>query len=760
MFRLSRWLSRSYRRAIEANIAPDPPVRTCRPARSGLGVRSSCSSGRHASPSTRSTGRRGSTARSSQIVYARPAAIVHVSRDRRLGESAWRRAEILRCPVSPTPVSTRRRRAVMGYRTLAECVDDLRRHGQLVRSTPRSTRTSKPRRSSAGSTRPRARPCSSARQGDAVPDGRQPVRHARADAVPVPRHARRRPPPRRAEGRPARALQAPLALSRRAVRRRCTCCRRRVRAGPILAHDDDARPAAAAPVAGRATAGRSSRCRRSTPRTPTGPAGGSRTWACTASSSRATSTSRTARSGCTTRSTAASASTTRRRSGAGEPLRVNVFVGGPPALTLAAVMPLPEGLPELSVRRRARRAGGVRDGRARRRPADPRRRRFLHRRHGRSRRAASPKGRSAITSAITAWRTTSRCCASSTSITARARSGRSPSVGRPPQEDTSFGELIHELTGPIIPTVIPGVHAVHAVDAAGVHPLLLAIGSERYVPYADGRTAAGAAHAANAILGQGQLSLAKYLLIVAREDDPALDIHDIAGVLPPPARAGRLDERPALPDPHDDRHARLLGPRPEPGLEGRDRRGRADAARRCRPSSRPACACRTASDAPRVVPAGRPRRRRDRPIATATPAIAPVLRRRFAPDDPIHGFPLIVLVDDSEFTARTLNNFLWVTFTRSNPAADIHGIGAFIAQKHWGCTGPLVIDARIKPHHAPPLVEDPEVERRVDAPRGTGRAVAWDHLRRTGSRILGAWNGDWTGNSGLSRRPTGRPSAA
>src|SRR5262249_35165570 len=58
-----------------------------------------------------------------------------------------------------------------------------------------------------------------------------------------------------------------------------------------------------------------------------------------------------------------------------------------------------------------------------------------------------------------------------------------PVVGRPPQEDTCFGAIIHELTGPIIPTVVAGVHAVHAVDAAGVHPLLLAIGSERYVPY-------------------------------------------------------------------------------------------------------------------------------------------------------------------------------------------------------------------------------------------------------------------------------------
>jgi 4-hydroxy-3-polyprenylbenzoate decarboxylase len=82
---------------------------------------------------------------------------------------------------------------------------------------------------------------------------------------------------------------------------------------------------------------------------------------------------------------------------------------------------------------------------------------------------------------------------------------------------------------------------------------------------------------------------------------------------------------------------------------------------------------------------------------------------------PIAGFPLIVIVDDSDFTSRTIDNFLWVTFTRSNPAADLYGVGAFQHCKHWGCRGPLVIDARIKPHHAPSLMDDPEIEKRVDA---------------------------------------------
>ncbi len=78
------------------------------------------------------------------------------------------------------------------------------------------------------------------------------------------------------------------------------------------------------------------------------------------------------------------------------------------------------------------------------------------------------------------------------------------------------------------------------------------------------------------------------------------------------------------------------------------------------------------------------------------------------------GFPLIVLCDDANFTAATVNNFVWTTFTRSNPAYDIYGINSFTAFKHWGCEGPLIIDARTKPHHAPALIKDEAVERRVD----------------------------------------------
>jgi 4-hydroxy-3-polyprenylbenzoate decarboxylase len=86
--------------------------------------------------------------------------------------------------------------------------------------------------------------------------------------------------------------------------------------------------------------------------------------------------------------------------------------------------------------------------------------------------------------------------------------------------------------------------------------------------------------------------------------------------------------------------------------------------------------------------------------------------------------PWVVLVDDSAFTSQSVNNFLWVAFTRSNPATDIRGVDETVQNKHWGCVGPIVLDARIKPHHAPPLLESPEATRRIDALAARGGAIA------------------------------------
>lgn len=394
----------------------------------------------------------------------------------------------------------------------------------------------------------------------------------------------------------------------------------------------------------------------------------------------------------------------------GVPLRVNVSVGGPPALTVAAVMPLPEGLPELSF------AGALAGHRiamiapegglpmpaeadfvivgtvdpSLRKPEGP---------------FGDHLGYYSLTHDFPVLRIDR----------VYHREGAIwpfTSVGRPPQEDTSFGALIHELTGPLVPTVLPGVHAVHAVDAAGVHPLLLAIASERYVPYADVRRPQEILTSAHAILGQGQMSLAKYLLIVAREDDPGLDIHDISEFLR--HLLERVDwstdlhfqTRTTIDTLDYSGHGLNQGSKVVVAAAGPRRRVLPTALPPDVPLAEGFHAPRVCL--PGIVAIGGP------PYRAGSTGVD-TLCRALGPGHPLREFPLLVVVDDSEFAARSERNFLWVAFTRSNPAADIEGVGSFLDQKHWGCTGPLVIDARIKPHHAPPLVDDPAIERRVDA---------------------------------------------
>ena len=340
-------------------------------------------------------------------------------------------------------------------------------------------------------------------------------------------------------------------------------------------------------------------------------------------------------------------------------------------------------------------------------------------------RGSSPRGRSAITWATTAWPTSSPSCGSSTSTIGRDAIWPFTVVGRPPQEDTIFGQLIHELAGPAIPKQIPGVQAVHAVDAAGVHPLLLAIGSERYVPYDDRRRPRELLTLANALLGHGQLSLAKYLWIVAAEDNPALDVRNVADFFRHVLE--RVDWRRDLHfqtcttiDTLDYSSGRLnegskvviaaAGPRC-----GRCRR-RSTAGSRCPKNwdfagrgwfcrafwwskgRRTRCGERASRPEP------------DRQLPTDS---AKQLRSRRAP---INGFPLVVVVDRERFRRRRR----WRTSSgRPSPGAirrrTFTASSRSWSDKHWGCRGSLVIDARAKPHHAPPLVEDPAVTRRVDA---------------------------------------------
>ena len=395
-------------------------------------------------------------------------------------------------------------------------------------------------------------------------------------------------------------------------------------------------------------------------------------------------------------------------------LKVNIIVGGPPALAVAAVMPLPEGLPELS---------------------------FAGLLGGRRLTLVQPQGCLPIPAAAD-------FCICGTIIDEKLlpegpfgdhlgyyslvhdfpvvrvekvyhRPGAIwpfTSVGRPPQEDTVFGKFIHELTGSLIPSVLPGVAGVHAVDAAGVHPLLLVLGSERYLPYEKRREPRELLTQASAILGQGQLSLAKYLLIAAQEDNPRLNLNDL------PAFFRHLLERV---DWRRDLHfqTRTTIDTLDYSGSGFNRGSKVviaavgDKKRDLQEKWPLEWGLAGGFSEPRLVLPGIAVIKgpvcRNESRSQARSAMKKLLRG-LAQNHPQEGLPLLVVVDDSGFTARTLNNFLWVTFTRSDPALDIYGVRSRVIDKHWGCSGPLLIDARHKEHHAPLLIEDAESRDRIE----------------------------------------------
>jgi 4-hydroxy-3-polyprenylbenzoate decarboxylase len=393
----------------------------------------------------------------------------------------------------------------------------------------------------------------------------------------------------------------------------------------------------------------------------------------------------------------------------GQPLKVSCFIGGPPSHSVAAVMPLPEGISEMTFAgllgsRRFRYAYD--DGFCLSTDAD-----FVitGEVYPNENKPEGPFGDHlgyySLQHPFPLMRV-HKVFAKKDAIWAFTV------VGRPPQEDTSFGQLIHEITGDAIPQEIPGLKSVHAVDAAGVHPLLLAVGSERYTPYTPTKQPAELLTIANHILGTGQLSLAKFLFITGSDTENidaqdtlsfmtyllerinfARDIHfytnttmdtlDYSGT---GINSGSKVVLAAYGN--KIRELSIEVPNVFNDLQGFGSAGLAMPGVVC--ISSPAYT--SAQDAAAEVN---------------------VLNAQLV-NTTLEGVAIIVLCDDASFTAQTLNNYLWVTYTRSNPSHDIYGIDSFTQNKHWGCNGPLVIDARIKPHHAPVLIKDEEVEKKVD----------------------------------------------
>lgn len=404
------------------------------------------------------------------------------------------------------------------------------------------------------------------------------------------------------------------------------------------------------------------------------------------------------------------------------PLKVSVFVGGPPAHSLAAVMPLPEGMSELSF-------AGLIGGR-----------RFRYRYEDGY--CLSTDADFIITGSVVnnevlpegpfgdhlGYYSLQHDFPVMQVHKVYARKNAIwpfTVVGRPPQEDTSFGALIHALTGDAIEQEIPGLKEVHAVDAAGVHPLLFAIGSERYTPYSPTQQPGEILTIANHILGTGQLSLAKFLWITAPFEGAVStanseqfltyilqrinwerDIHFYTNTT-----IDTLDYSGSGLNKGSKVVLAAYGP--------------------------------VIRELTKAIPDILINNQLIKQAALAMPGIVCIQTKTFTTYDQAERemdqlstylqpytnellkTPLMVLCDDACFTATTIHNFLWVSFTRTNPSHDIYGVDAFTNFKHWGCKGPLILDARIKPHHAPVLEMDKQVIKNVE------------HLFEKGSSLYG-----------------------
>ncbi|MFN9710258.1 MAG: UbiD family decarboxylase [Bacteroidota bacterium] len=393
-----------------------------------------------------------------------------------------------------------------------------------------------------------------------------------------------------------------------------------------------------------------------------------------------------------------------------QPLKVSCFVGGPPAHTLSAVMPLPEGLSEMSF-------AGV---------LGNRRFRYMYDDKGH---ALSTDADFVITGEVYPNENKPEGPFGDhlgyyslqhpfPLMRVNAVYARPDAiwpftvVGRPPQEDTRFGELIHEMTGYAVQQEIPGLKEVHAVDAAGVHPLLLAIGSERYTPYIQNKRPAEILTIANHILGTGQLSLAKFLFITA-SDKRNLTTHHVAEFL------SYIFERI---DFTRDLHFYTQTTIDTLDYSGEDLNSGSKLVlaaygepirNLCKEVPSALHNLNSFKD-PRICLPG--------VIAISTSAFSDYIHAQkemqLLNDQLINqdltGVAQLIICDDSNFLSQNLSNYLWATYTKCNPSHDIYGIDAFTQNKHWGCKQAVIFDARNKPHHAPPVEKDPATEKNIE----------------------------------------------
>jgi len=375
----------------------------------------------------------------------------------------------------------------------------------------------------------------------------------------------------------------------------------------------------------------------------------------------------------------------------GEALPVVVHLGGPPALILAAIAPLPENVPELLLASAVlgERLPLANDARSPLPIAAEAEFALLGKVPPGVRRPEGPFGDHygyySLTHDYPVLQVESILHRDDPIYPATV-------VGKPRQEDFYLGDYLQALLSPLFPLVMPAVVDLWSYGETGFHSLSAAVVRQRYK-----REAMASAFR---ILGEGQLSLTKFLLVLDRR----CDLRDFRAVLTEVLR--RADFRTDLyvfgnlsMDSLD-----YAGPRINEGSKGvllgvgepvrdlpAELSGELPPGIRAARVFSPGCLLLAAPPFPAGIPAGTP-----------APDVAPILAHAS-----LDRWPLVVLTDDVDRAGRSVMNFLWTTFTRFEPAADLHGREIRLIRSHVAFTAPIAIDARMKPSYPKELFCDP-----------------------------------------------------
>jgi 3-polyprenyl-4-hydroxybenzoate decarboxylase len=251
---------------------------------------------------------------------------------------------------------------------------------------------------------------------------------------------------------------------------------------------------------------------------------------------------------------------------------------------------------------------------------------------------------------------------------------------------------VQELLAPLFPLVMPGVRDLWSYGETGYHSLAAAVVRERYEREAM--------VSAFRILGEGQLSLTKFLLVV----DRPLDLRDFKAVLTHVLERANFATDLFLFANLSMDSLDYAGPRVNRGSKG-VLLGLGDPVRRL-PAELAGPPGIALADA-RVFAPGC--------LVVQGPGFAaePDFGRRVAAAPGLADWPLVVLAEDAARTTRSVPNFLWTTFTRFDPSSDVHAAEARLLGTHAALAAPIVIDARVKPRYPEELFCDEDTARLV-----------------------------------------------